>query len=307
MRVAVIGRTGILFKSIELLLKNNYEIPLVITSKEAPEYSKTSKDFENIANKIGAKFIFSSNLDNNIDEILVTNCDIAISLNFSTVISQKVIDLFPFGILNAHGGDLPKYRGNACQAWAILNGENKIGLCIHYMVGGELDSGDIVARKYFDININTKITDIYNLFDCYIPKMFLDSIKILEQDKSYILEAQSKNPKDVLRCYPRLPEDGRIDWNKSNTEILRLINASNKPYSGAFCFYGDKKVIIWDAELFFDNEIYLSEVGQIASINKDASMIVISGKGKLKINIIQHEMFIGPPGKIIKSIRRRLV
>ena len=29
------------------------------------------------------------------------------------------------GILNAHGGDLSKYRGNACQAWAILNGEKK--------------------------------------------------------------------------------------------------------------------------------------------------------------------------------------
>ena len=38
--------------------------------------------------------------------------------------SQSTIDLFPLGIL-IHGGDLPKYRGNACQAWAIINGEEK--------------------------------------------------------------------------------------------------------------------------------------------------------------------------------------
>ena len=38
-----------------------------------------------------------------------------------------------------------RYRGNACQAWAILNGE-KISLCIHKMIGGELDSGDIITR-----------------------------------------------------------------------------------------------------------------------------------------------------------------
>lgn len=71
------------------------------------------------------------------------------SLNYSSIISQKVIDLFPLGILNAHGGDLPKYRGNACQAWAILNGETKIGLCIHSMIGGEVDNGNIIDRKIF--------------------------------------------------------------------------------------------------------------------------------------------------------------
>ncbi|GAB1465742.1 hypothetical protein MASR2M54_12420 [Aliarcobacter cryaerophilus] len=54
-----------------------------------------------------------------------TDCEIAVSLNYSSIISQNVIDLFPLGVLNAHGGDLPRYRGNACQAWAIINGEEK--------------------------------------------------------------------------------------------------------------------------------------------------------------------------------------
>ena len=38
---------------------------------------------------------------------------------------EEVIDFFELGILNAHGGDLPRYRGNACQAWAIINGEER--------------------------------------------------------------------------------------------------------------------------------------------------------------------------------------
>jgi len=54
MKVAIVGRTEILFKSIEFLLENGYEIPLIITSKEAPEYTKISKDFESLAKKIGA-------------------------------------------------------------------------------------------------------------------------------------------------------------------------------------------------------------------------------------------------------------
>ena len=77
------------------------------------------------------------------------------------------------GILNAHGGDLPRYRGNACQAWAILNGEEKIGLCIHKMIGGELDSGNIIAKEFLKIDINTKVTQVWGWMSTSIPKLFL--------------------------------------------------------------------------------------------------------------------------------------
>ena len=227
------------------------------------------------------------------------------SLNYSSIISQDIIDLFPLGVLNAHGGDLPRYRGNACQAWAILNGEDKIGLCIHSMIGGEVDSGNIIDREYLNIDINTKVTQCWEWMAQRIPVMFLNSIQKLEQKADYVLEVQSKDPKDALRCYPRIPEDGRIDWNKSNIEMLRLINASNKPYAGSYCFYEDKKLIIWDAELFEDDEIYVAEVGQVASVEKDGSITVITGSGKLKINEIECDAFIGKPSEIIKSIRKR--
>jgi methionyl-tRNA formyltransferase len=306
MRVAVIGRTEILYNTAELLLKNGYDIPLIITAKEAPEYTKTAKDFEELAKRIGAKFIYTTRPNDHIKEIINCSCNIGISINFPTIITQNVIDIFPLGILNAHGGDLPRYRGNACQAWAILNGEKRIGLCIHKMVGGELDSGDIIEREYLEIDINTKITKIYEWMSERIPYMFLNAIKKLEKNPTYILEKQSQDPKDALRCYPRIPDDGRIDWKKSNIEILRLINAHNKPYSGAFCFYEGKKLIIWDAELFEDEEIYLAVPGQVASVEKDGSIIVITGNGKLKIKEIEYDGFIGKPAEKIKSIRRRL-
>lgn len=307
MKIAIIGRTEILYETVELFLSKGFLIPLIITSKEATEYTKTSKDFEKLANKIGAKYIYTNKLDEYKEEIKKTNCEIAVSLNYSSIISQSVIELFPLGVLNAHGGDLPRYRGNACQAWAIINGEKKIGLCIHSMIGGEVDSGNIIDREYLDIDINTKITTIYEWFNHKIPKMFLISVIKLQKNPSYVLEVQSKNAKEALRCYPRIPEDGKIDWNKSSTEILRLINASNKPYSGAYCFYEDKKLIIWDAELYEDNEVYLAEVGQVSNIEKNGTIIVITGNGKLKINEIEHDEFIGNPSEKIKSIRKRLL
>jgi methionyl-tRNA formyltransferase len=45
--------------------------------------------------------------------------------------------------------------------WAILNGEDRIGLCIKRMVGSELDSGDIIARDYVAIEHSTKVWQVW--------------------------------------------------------------------------------------------------------------------------------------------------
>lgn len=310
MRIAIIGRSEILYDTVLEIIQKGYEVPLIITSKEAPEYTKTSYDFSLLAKKIDAKFIHTTKL--NTDEVknLINSCgkiDIAVSFNYSSIIDQEIIDMFKLGILNAHGGDLPRYRGNACQAWAILNGEPKIGLCIHSMIGNEMDSGDIIDRDYLDIDINTKIGSIWSWKHKRIPKMFISSAEKLYDNPNYFIEKQSKNSKNALRCYPRFPEDCKIDWKKSNIDILRLINASNKPYGGAFCSFDNQKLTIWDAEIYDDDENYLSEVGQICKINSDdGSVVVITGEGKLKINIIEYNKLVLNPSNLIKSIRMRL-
>jgi len=311
MKVAIIGRTSILYNCAKILLDNHFEIPLIITSKEAPEYTINSNDFKKLAEDIGAKFIYTPKIN---EEEIITNIlslgeiDLAVSINYSGVISQKVINLFRFGVLNAHGGDLPKYRGNACQAWALINGEKKIGLCIHKMIGGELDSGPIISREYFNVDINTRIGQVYDWIESETPKLVLQSVNEIKKNKDFVLEYQSLNPSDSLRCYPRNPSDGKIDWGKSNEDILRLINASSEPFSGAFTSLNEQQVIIWRAEIYENDENYLAVSGQISTINKtDGSIIVICGLSKLRITEIEIDGQRGLPATMISSIRKRLI
>jgi len=309
MNIAVIGRSELMFNTMQLCQKLDWQIVLIITAKEAPEYKVAAKDFESFATAIGAEYLYTPKLRaTDIKELKSTKdgIDICLSVNYSGVIPDDVISLFRLGILNAHGGDLPKYRGNACQAWALINGETRIGLCIHKMIGGELDSGDIIARRYFEANINTRIGKVNLWMTESIPEMFIEAAKILESDSNYVLEHQSKNPTDALRCYPRNPDDGKINWNNTAVAILRQINASSEPYSGAFCEYEGKKMILWRAELFKDDDVYCAVAGQIASINSDGSIIVITGNGKLKITNISLDGIKGNPSDYLKSIRKRL-
>ncbi len=305
MRIALIGRSELLYDTALLLKNSGYDIPLIITAKEAPEYTKTAKDFESLAKEWHCEFVQTPRILEALENIQKhTDIDVAVSVNYSGIIPQEIIDQFPLGVLNAHGGDLPRYRGNACQAWAILNAEDKIGLCIHRMIGGELDNGDIIARDYLNIDINTKVTEAWNWMTECIPTLYLESIKELEADPKYILEAQSKDWKDALRCYPRRPEDGKIDWSSSAEDILRLINACNRPYAGAFCEYSGSPLIIWDAELATP-ENFVAAPGQIASIHNDYVEIT-TGEGKIRLKEIEYEGKVMCPKILFKSLRGRV-
>ncbi|CAM8635765.1 Fmt Methionyl-tRNA formyltransferase [Comamonadaceae bacterium] len=309
MRVAIIGRSENLYDTAKVLAEAGHEIVLVISAKEAPEYTRTLGDFRQLAATVGAEFVHAPSMTATSDAIDAIQralpLDIGISYNYTGVIPQKAIDLFSLGILNAHGGDLPRYRGNACQAWAILNGESKIGLCVHKMIGGELDSGDIVTRDYLPIGGATKITAVVQWMALRIPALMKDAVQALSHDPAYILEPQSSRQADILRCYPRRPEDARIKWTSKAIEILRLINASNKPYSGAFCEFETMRLTIWDAELLDDGEVFCAIPGQVTAIGS-GHIDVACGKGKLRIKSIEVDAQPMVPNDLIHSLRSRL-
>lgn len=305
MKIAIIGRTEILYDTALFLKESGHEIVYILTSEEAVEYKRTANDFKMLAESLSVPFALGSDITKFSYELSESYPDIGISMNFTGILPQSIIDIFPFGVLNSHGGDLPRYRGNACQAWAIINGEERIGLCIHKMIGGELDSGDIITRDYMPINHSTKVTKVWEWMSCRIPLLMLEAVEKLEADPSYFLELQSKSPQDSLRCYPRKPEDGRITWSESARNVLRLVNASCKPYAGAFCGFEDRVMIIWDAELVLDDEIFCAVPGQVTNIG-EGFIEVACGKGKLRLLEIEIDCVKKSPDTIIKSIRKRL-
>lgn len=305
MKIAIIGRSEILYDTVKLLRQAGHSITCILTNKEAPEYTKTAADFEALASELSVPFASTAQITNVMPMLQATGSDIGVSFNYSGVIPKEITDLFSRGILNAHGGDLPRYRGNACQAWAILNGEDKIGLCIHRMIGGELDNGDIMARDFLAIDHTTKVTIVWAWLNRRIPELFIQAVNQLAIDPSYLLETQSKDLRDAHRCYPRLPEDGRIVWRQSALQILRLINASNKPYVGAFCDYEGQRFTIWDAELVKEFENFSAIPGQITRIGADF-VEVACGEGKLRLISVEYAGQVDTPNVWIKSIRKRL-
>ncbi len=305
MKIAVIGRTSWLYNTIIHLLQKGHEIVLIITCKASPEYSKKENDFKKIAQQYGIPFFQTVHLEEYVQIIQNCQADIAISVNWPTILGNEIIAIFPQGILNAHPGDLPRYRGNACPNWAIINHEKQIGLSIHYMNPGELDAGDILVKKYISIKHDTYITDIYKELEKLIPDAFAEAIDGIQKGTLKPI-SQDESKVEPLRVYPRIPKDSMIDWNKPAEELELLVRASAEPFSGAYTYWNSKKVIIWKAKAITLKQQYLASPGQVLWKEKTGAVAVATGEGVLLLEEIQYQGKRDKTANILTSLRTRL-
>lgn len=79
--------------------------------------------------------------------------DLGILASYGEIIPKKVIDHFPFGILNIHPSLLPKYRGASPVQAAIVSGDKETGVTI-IKLDEKLDHGPIVSQFTEEISEN---------------------------------------------------------------------------------------------------------------------------------------------------------
>lgn len=308
MRIAALGRTRALWNTINSLVASGHEICLIATCRSAPEYTVKEEDFRDLAMNLGVPFLLTQNLNSPeaIEQLRSAQAEIAISVNWISIIGKEACELLPFGILNAHAGDLPRYRGNAPVAWAILQGEKSIGITIHQMDPHELDAGPIVLKDYFPVSDETYVGEVFEFFDSRVPEMFVEAITGLGAG-NIVPQPQPTDPSLSLRCYPRRPEDGLIHWGQPADSIARLVRASAEPFSGAFTFLQSERLIIWRARPQIWPSPSLAVPGQVVWRDTASGEIgVAAGDGVLILQEIEINHGRSMPATIIKSLRERL-
>ncbi len=313
MKIAIIGRTQILYETAIKLHEEGHQICCILTSKAEPEYSRTEKHFEHLAKKINVPFILTNTLNKPEIEILCKGLDAGVSVNWISIILERHIDLFRLGILNAHLGDLPKYRGNACANWAIINNEKTITNSIHFMEGGLLDCGRVIMQNQFELTNETTISDIYKWAEETTPTLFARALQIINKDNEYFLKYANPDSDESFRCYPRLPEDSFINWNLSAVNIHNLIRAVCYPFSGAYTYHwhqGEiKKLTVLKSRVVKHDAHDIAVPGHVLENNsKTGGSYVQCGNGIIALLECKYddEDEVFAPGKLWKSIRMRL-
>lgn len=311
MRVALIGRTGMLLHCAELLQRRGHQIGFVATCRAEANYDVKEADFEALAGDAGVGFFNSADINapERVAELRAAQCDLGISVNWLSIIKEPAIAAFPHGIINAHAGDLPRFRGNACPNWAILADEPHVGLCVHQMEPGALDSGPVLLRTHFPLGPNSYISDVYDWLNRQVPEQLVNAVDGLT-DGSLNPKPQPSDLAQSLRCYSRRPEDARIDWRQDARAIHRVVRASSRPFAGAYSTLEEKqKVTIWRADFFEPKYPYLAVPGQIID-EAEGDPVIACGTGALRltdVNLDDEPDASAAKLEIGRSTRRRLV
>lgn len=94
---------------------------------------------------------------------------------------QETIDCFRLGILNAHIGLLPKYRGRCVMEWSLLQGD-PTGISVFFIDTG-IDTGPrIVFSEEVDVSKRTSIADAKNYLFNLDAGFYRRAIDLLNSD-----------------------------------------------------------------------------------------------------------------------------
>ena len=158
---------------------------------------------------------------------------------------------------------------------------------------------------HFPVNKKTTIQEFYNYAEEIVPTLFLRAITNIKNSKHS--KKQSRNPKQILRTYPRNKFDGKIDWNDTADHISRLIRASGKPFFGAYTFYNSKKLFILESSMEYPKFNYKSVNGQVVERRINGDVVVSCLDGFLVLSKIKYNGKIYTnPTTLIKTIHSRL-
>lgn len=180
-----------------------------------------------------------------------------------------------------HNSLLPKYRGFAPLQWAVINGEKYSGITMFRIGNGDVDSGDIIRQKKIKIGDDEFIQEINSKFTEAAIKLFTEFINLYLKEE---LRFRKQREKDATYTCKRIPEDSKIDWTKSSTEIFNLIRATADSQHSAYCAYKGKRYYIFEAaQGKFNNKKFSGRIcGRVYRIN-DEGIEVICGSGTLLI------------------------
>jgi methionyl-tRNA formyltransferase len=83
-----------------------------------------------------------------------------ISIQYDQILNARFFETIGCPCLNLHFALLPRHRGVAPIAWAILSGDREAGVTLHHMLPA-IDAGDVIAQRSAPIGAEDSARDVY--------------------------------------------------------------------------------------------------------------------------------------------------
>lgn len=246
-RIVFMGTASFSLAVLKMLIEEDYNIVGVVTQPDRYVGRKkvlTMPDVKVEALKYDIPVIQPARIKEDYQEVADLKPDLIITAAYGQIVPQAVLDIPRLGCINVHASLLPLYRGGAPVHQAIIDGQEKTGVTIMYMVK-KMDAGDMIAQKEIPILEEDTVGILYDRLSDL-------GAKLLKETLPDILKGTNQRiPQDenLVTYAPTLSrEDERLDWNMSARQVYNKVRGTN-PWPGSYTTYQGKTVKIWAGQV----------------------------------------------------------
>ena len=213
--------------------------------------------------------------------------DLCVTAAFGQILSKEILGIPPLGNINVHASLLPKHRGSAPIAHAIMNGDRKTGITTMMMDEG-IDTGDILLQEETGIGESEtceELTDRLSLIGAETLR------KTLELLKSGNLRRIPQNHAEMSYDPMLKKEMGFTDFTGTAEQVRGLVNGLN-PWPCVSIPCGDGRLKLMRAVCTDGN----GKPGSILKADPKDGLVIACGEGAVRILELQ-----APGGKRMRA------
>lgn len=179
------------------------------------------------------------------DELAAYQADAGVLVAYGRIVPQKLIDLFPFGIINIHPSLLPKYRGPSPIESAIANGDRSTGVSI-MALSAKMDAGPVYHQIKYHLpkyeaapHLSQKLGGLAATeLIATLPRIFSGELTPMPQDDS-----------EATYCQLISKQDARLDPSVQTAEQAERLVRAYKAYPRARLKLNAHELIVLEAQV----------------------------------------------------------
>jgi methionyl-tRNA formyltransferase len=166
--------------------------------------------------------------------------DVAVVVAFGQLLPRAVLDTPARGSINVHASLLPRYRGAAPIAWAIIRGERETGITTFQMDPG-MDTGPMLLQRATPIGPEETAGELAGRLAVLGADVLIETLDRLGALTSHAQDSGAATLAPRLR-----KEDGILDWTEPALALAARVRGLN-PWPGAMAQAPGGRLLIWRA------------------------------------------------------------
>ena len=151
--------------------------------------------------------------------------DLLVCVYYDQILRRPLLDIPRLGAVNLHLALAEEYRGCFPTTWAILNGERRTGVTLHYMTE-DIDAGDIIAQREVECAEHDTGRSLYDKCTAAGVALFKETFPRIAEGTA---DRRPQRATERTRYYPRALPSREVDPNLPLRKSFRRIRALTFP------------------------------------------------------------------------------